>query len=80
MSKYAIEIVGWSGTILILLAYLLVSFSIITSDSLLYQSLNLGGAAGIALISLVKKAYPPAVLNIIWALIALIAVLRMLSS
>ncbi len=59
-------------------AYALVSFSILKSGDFWYQFLNLTGSVGIVLISLNKKAYQPAVLNIIWAVIALIAVFNIL--
>lgn len=73
MKKLLAEIVGWYGTVAIVAAYALVSFAVISSDSLIYQFLNLTGALGIVIISLTKKAYQPATLNIIWAIIALVA-------
>jgi len=68
------EIIGWIGMGLIFLAYLLVSIGTIESDMLVYQFLNFIGAIGIIIISYVKKAYPPAVLNILWATIAILAI------
>jgi hypothetical protein len=72
------EIIGWYGTIAIVLAYALLSFNIISSNMLIYQILNGTGALGIVLISLKKKAYQPGVLNIIWVAIALIAIINIL--
>ncbi|KKU82411.1 MAG: hypothetical protein UY09_C0015G0005 [Parcubacteria group bacterium GW2011_GWA2_47_8] len=68
------EIIGWYGTVALVLAYALVSFGAIASSSLLYQVLNGTGALGIVYISFKKKNYQPGVLNIIWAIIALIAI------
>jgi hypothetical protein len=65
--------------ILILGAYGLLSFEVILSTSHTYQLMNLIGAIGIAYISIKRKAYPPGVLNIIWALIALVAIIRILT-
>ncbi|TAL20192.1 hypothetical protein EPN90_01500 [Patescibacteria group bacterium] len=76
MKKF-LEIFGWYGTVAIVGAYALVSFSIIQSDSALYQLLNLTGAIGIVAVSLVKKAYQPATLNIIWTVIAAIALIKL---
>jgi hypothetical protein len=45
---------------------------------MLFQVLNGTGAIGIVIISLHKKAYQPAVLNIIWTLVALIAIINIL--
>lgn len=72
------EIIGWYGTIAIVLAYALLSFNIISSNMLIYQILNGTGALGIVLISLKKKAYQPGVLNIIWVVIAVIAIINIL--
>lgn len=73
-----LEILGWYGACAIMGAYALVSFSIISSDSILYQSLNLTGAIGIVVVSLTKKAYQPMVLNIVWTIIAAFALLKLL--
>ena len=78
MKNPGIEIVGWYGTIAILLAYALLSFGVITSSSFAYQFLNLTGGIGIIVVSLKKKTYQPAVLNIVWSIIALGALLRIL--
>lgn len=67
---------GWYGVLAILLAYLLVSFNVITAKSLGYQVLNLTGALGIVVEALSKKDAQPATLNSIWAIIAVIAIAR----
>ena len=72
------EIVGWYGAIAILLAYALVSFKVIKSNSYAYQLLNLTGAIGIVIISIAKKANQPAALNIAWSIIAFIAIIGLL--
>ncbi|MEK7623899.1 MAG: hypothetical protein AAB408_04520 [Patescibacteria group bacterium] len=69
---------GWYGTVAILLAYALVSFHLISAESVWYQLLNFTGALGIVAVSWPKQAYQPAVLNIIWAVIALIALVRLI--
>jgi len=72
------EIIGWVGACMILLAYALLSFNFLSISSLIYQIMNATGALGIVYISFKKKAYQPGVLNIIWALIALIVIIRIL--
>ncbi|HHD80157.1 MAG TPA: hypothetical protein ENK99_00905 [Campylobacterales bacterium] len=72
------EIIGWYGAIAIILAYALLSFNIIVSESIVYQLLNATGAIGIVYISFKKKAYQPGVLNIIWTIIAIVAIIRIL--
>lgn len=77
-SKLIDEIIGWYGAGAIVLAYALVSFGALSASALSYQILNGTGALGIIYISLKKKAYQPGVLNIIWAIIAFIAIMRLL--
>lgn len=78
MKETFINILGWYGALAIIVAYVLVSFSFIQANSLLFQILNGTGAIGIVIISLYKKAYQPAVLNIVWTLIALVAIISIL--
>lgn len=70
------ETIGWYGTVAIVLAFALVSFEFLSATSIIYQVLNGTGALGIVYISFKKKAYQPGVLNIIWAVIAVIAIIR----
>ncbi|HEY4513511.1 MAG TPA: hypothetical protein VJH06_03295 [Candidatus Paceibacterota bacterium] len=81
MKKTFIEIFGWFGwygTIAIVVAYALVSFSVLSVDSIWYQLLNATGALGIVVVSFYKKAYQPGILNIIWTVIALLAIINIL--
>lgn len=73
-----IELFGWYGMVAIIMAYTLVSFSIVLPTDLIYQILNGTGALGIVMVSLHKQAYQPAVLNIIWTIIAVAAVIKVL--
>ncbi len=78
MKDKIIEIVGWYGMFAIVLAYAMVSFSFLPVGSILYQLLNGTGAIGIVVVSLYKKAYQPGILNIIWAIIAIISIINIL--
>lgn len=77
MNKKWSEILGWYGVGAILLAYLLNSLNIINSSNLWYLILNLTGAIGIAVDAWKQKNYQPVVLNLVWAAVAVIALLRM---
>ena len=79
MKKF-IEIFGWYGMVAILLAYTLTSFSSISSTNIWYQVLNITGGLGLAVISLHKKAYQPATVNLIWAIIGCIAIFKLIFS
>tara|TARA_B100000686_G_C16574597_1_gene854750 strand:+ start:230 stop:484 length:255 start_codon:yes stop_codon:yes gene_type:complete len=79
LGKQLIEIFAWIGVTIILLAYALVSFDIIASNSIGYQLLNLIGATGIASISVIKRVFQSVVLNCIWAVIAFVAIMKILT-
>jgi hypothetical protein len=70
------EIVGWLGTILILAAYLLVSVKKIEPTSKTYQFLNLFGAVGVGVNSLIHRALPSVGINLAWMIIAIYALVR----
>lgn len=73
-----IEVVGWYGAFAILLAYALNSFNILESNDLVFQLLNLTGAIGIVAISYTKGAKQPAVLNMAWSVVALVAIVQII--
>jgi hypothetical protein len=78
-TEIAVEIVGWAGASLILLAYLLLSAGRLTGHSLVYQAMNVIGAAGFIVNGWWHGAIPSAVLNVIWMLIGTIALWRILA-
>lgn len=77
-SKIIIDIVGWYGALALLAAYFLVSFNFIAGEGLVFQILNFTGAVAIIAPSIPKKDYQPAFLNIVWALIGLVALIKLL--
>ncbi|QNQ11734.1 CBU_0592 family membrane protein [Sphingomonas alpina] len=76
----AIEIVGWTGAILILVAYLMVSAGRLTGQSAVFQWMNLVGAACFIVNSGWHGALPSTVLNILWLLIGIVALWRIARS
>ncbi|MEM2955029.1 MAG: hypothetical protein QW625_03725 [Candidatus Nanoarchaeia archaeon] len=73
-----ITIVGWAGMAFVLIAYLLVTTKQISPNSRVYQALNLIGALGVIVNSIVNDAWPSAVLFMIWATLALIYLISLL--
>lgn len=69
----AVEFAGWTGALLILLAYLLVTSGRVTGQSLVFQLMNLFGAAGFTINGWWHGALPSASLNVIWMGIAAVA-------
>ena len=78
MKNLFTNIAGDVGVIVVLIAYALISFNVVNSSNLLYQSLNLLGAIGIFYVSFKKRAYQPAALNVVWAIIAIVAIVGIL--
>jgi hypothetical protein len=76
--EIAVEVAGWGGAILILVAYLLLSAGKLTGQSLLYQGMNVVGAAGFTINGWWHGAFPSAALNVLWLLIGAIASWRIL--
>jgi len=76
MNNFAIEVFGWYGVVAILGAYALLSFNIITANRMSFQILNFTGAIGIIIVSIAHRNYQPAVIDIVWAMIALIALIK----
>jgi hypothetical protein len=72
--KFAVEVIGWAGALLILLSYALLSAGKLRAESLTYQSMNILGAAGFLVNSGWHGALPSAVLNLIWMGIGVYAV------
>ena len=76
--EIAVEVVGWGGAVLILLAYLLLSAGRLTGQSLLYQGMNVVGAAGFVINGWWHGAMPSAALNVLWLLIGAVPSWRIL--
>jgi hypothetical protein len=71
--KLLIDILGWSGAILILLAYFMVSSHRLDGRNRLYQLMNIVGSILLIINTLHYKTYPLFALNMVWMLIAVVA-------
>lgn len=71
-----VEIVGWVGAVLILLAYVLLTLGKIQAQSVAYQAMNVAGAAGFIVNGWANGALPSAALNVIWMGIGVYALWR----
>lgn len=72
------EIAGWYGASAILTAYALASFSILSNHDLIFQLLNLTGALGVIIIAAYKKVAQSIVLNVVWSVVAVIAIIEII--
>jgi hypothetical protein len=74
-----LEICGWAGAIVLLTAYALNSYGWLASTGLAYQAANLVGSVLLMYYTYQKKAYPNTILNLVWALIGVVAIARLLA-
>lgn len=70
------DILGWIGMVLVLVAYLLLSANKIDNGKL-YQILNLVAALFMAIGLLPKNAWFSFTLQVIWAIVALISLVKL---
>ena len=68
-----VDIAGWAGVVILLVAYGLVSTKRIEGNSVVYQFLNAIGAVMLIVNSFYYRAYPSVVVNIVWIGIAVYA-------
>ena len=71
-----VAIIGWTGAVLVLGAYVLLSARRIDGHSTTYHVMNLLGAVCVAINSGWNGAVPSAVINVIWIGIAVYALSR----
>ncbi len=74
--KQFISTIGWIGMILILGAYFLVSYNFVLANSINYQIMNLIGAIALFYNASYNKSKPLMALQISWAIIAIIVILK----
>jgi hypothetical protein len=74
--KLIIDILGWIGSVEVIIAYGLNSYQKLNSDSNVFQFLNLTGAIFLIVNTLYYGAYPSTFINIVWVVIAAVALIR----
>ncbi|MCR4395641.1 MAG: hypothetical protein NUW07_02785 [Candidatus Saccharicenans sp.] len=71
-----VNLAGWLGALMLLLAYTLVSSRKLAGDSLTYQLLNLAGSSCLLWNAFHFGAYPSVGVNSIWIVIALFTIFK----
>ena len=74
--NYFIEIIGWIGAVLIVGAYFFNINGQLKSSSVVYIISNLLGGIFFTINTFVHQAYPSMIVNIIWVVIAIAAILK----
>jgi hypothetical protein len=73
-----LEILGWTGSIMVVGMYGLNSYQKIKSDSILYLTFNFLGGILLALYAFYKSAYANVFINVVWILIAVPAIYKLI--
>ena len=71
-----VDVIGWIGASLVLLAYFLITKRILDSRSRLYHMLNLVGGVGLGYNTYYYSAYPSTAVNLFWIMIAVYGLLE----
>jgi hypothetical protein len=71
-----IEILGWTGSLLVLIAYALNMNKKLPADSLTYYLLNIVGSALLIINTAYHHAFPSMAVNIIWVFIPVVTIIR----
>lgn len=74
--KYFIETIGWIAAVLIVGAYFFNINGKLKSSSVVYIISNLVGGLFFTINTYVHQAYPSMIVNIIWVIIAIAAILK----
>jgi hypothetical protein len=74
--KLLINILGWTGSVLYLFAYALVSLKKTEGDSILYQGMNIIAGSLLIVYSYSLGAYATTGLNAVWAAIGMFTIGR----
>jgi len=74
--KHVMEVIGWLGALASLSAFSLNSLNLITSQSMQYLVLNMLGCGLLIVYAFAKKAHASWVLNTIWLLITVVAMVK----
>ena len=70
-----LNVFGWIGAFLLLLAYAMVSFKKLEADSQTYQWLNITASILLLINTIYYGAYPSSFVNAAWTVIAFFAIL-----
>ena len=80
MIDLIIDLLGWTGSILLVTAYWLNSKNPINAQTLLYQLLNITGSLSLMINTIYYGAYPSSSVNIVWLFIGLIHISTILKN
>jgi hypothetical protein len=71
-----IDIIGWIGSALVVIAYALNMYKKLAPDTATYYLLNIIGSACLIANTIYHHAIPSAVVNIVWIFLAVLAMVK----
>ena len=74
--KLWIDILGWIGSVEVILAYGLISNGKVHGKSVSYQLLNLTGSVFLIANTVFYQAYPSTAINGVWMVVAIVALFQ----
>ncbi|MDQ3395496.1 MAG: hypothetical protein M3512_15485 [Bacteroidota bacterium] len=72
-----VDAIGWIGSLEVIAAYIMVSFEFKKINRKVYQGLNATGSLFLIINTIYHGAYPSAFVNVIWLIIAAIALFNL---
>jgi len=79
-SQLLIDITGWAGSLMVVIAYGLLSMNKLTARSKFYQLLNILGSACLIINTIFYRSFPSTFVNIVWLIIAVIALTNIIKA
>ena len=76
--KLLIDIIGWAGSFMVIIAYGLNTYQKIKSDSFKFYLLNLIGGIFLIIYSVYYTAYANTFINVVWVIIAIPAIFNLI--
>ncbi len=70
-----VEIIGWIGSVLLLMGFCINIFKNISTNSLLYLLLNFVGSLFLTINAYINKAYPFILVNTFWMIFSLFKII-----
>ncbi len=74
--KLWIDVLGWLGSVEVILAYALISNGKVHGKSVTYQLLNLTGSVFLIANTIYYNAYPSTAINAVWMVVAIVALIQ----
>jgi len=78
MVNLLIEIVGWIGAALVVMAYFLVTYKKLDRESKIYHGMNLVGGLLAGVNAAINQAYPSTAINVMWGVVAIYGLIESL--